>query len=296
MILIHTRAELAKARLAAEGRTAVVMTMGALHAGHAALFAAARAAADTVFATIFVNPLQFGPSEDLDRYPRTLNADLDRAEAAGVDAVFAPSAAEMYPAGRPVVTIDPGPLGAELEGAVRPGHFAGVLTVVAKLLQLVQPDAAYFGEKDYQQLVLIRQMVADLDFRSSIVGVPTIRESDGLALSSRNRYLNAEDRTRALTLSAALAAGAHQRDVGAVLVAARDVLAAAGVVPDYLEVRNPDLGPAPAVGPARLLAAVRVGTTRLIDNVALTLGVADPATASQIAPGHSTAAASSYER
>src|SRR5690606_5156092 len=185
----------------------VVMTMGALHEGHLALPRAARADADHVLATIFVNPLQFGPNEDFDRYPRTFVADLEVCRAAGVDVVLAPGAAEMYPEGEPAVRVHPGPLGERLEGASRPGFFHGVLTVVLKLMHLVRPDRAYFGEKDYQQLALVRRMVRDLDLPVEVVGLPTVREPDGLALSSRNRYLSPAERESALTLSRALRAG-----------------------------------------------------------------------------------------
>jgi pantoate--beta-alanine ligase len=198
---------------AAPGRTAVVMTMGALHEGHASLIRAARAEVGPegfVTVTVFVNPLQFGAGEDLDRYPRTLEADLKTAEQAGADVVFAPSADEVYPGGEPQVRIAAGPMAERLEGASRPGHFDGMLTVVAKLLHLTRPDVALFGQKDAQQLALIRRMVRDLNFPVEIVGVPTVRESDGLALSSRNRYLSAAERRTALALSSALFA-AHDR-------------------------------------------------------------------------------------
>ncbi|MEU8521070.1 pantoate--beta-alanine ligase [Streptomyces sp. NBC_01216] len=189
------------------GRRAVVMTMGALHDGHAALVRSARAHVGPdgfVVVTVFVNPLQFGAGEDLDRYPRTLDADLGIARAAGADAVFAPSADEVYPGGEPQVRISAGPMGERLEGASRPGHFDGMLTVVAKLLHLTRPDVAFFGRKDAQQLALVRRMARDLDFPVEIVGVPTVREDDGLALSSRNRYLSAAERRTALALSRAL--------------------------------------------------------------------------------------------
>ncbi|MER5531103.1 pantoate--beta-alanine ligase [Streptomyces sp. NPDC002677] len=195
---------------AVPGRTAVVMTMGALHEGHATLIRAARehvGGKGFVIVTVFVNPLQFGQGEDLDRYPRTLDADLKIAEQAGADVVFAPSAEEVYPGGQPQVRVTAGPMGTLLEGASRPGHFDGVLTVVAKLLHLTRPDAALFGQKDAQQLAVIRRMVRDLNFGVEIVGVPTVREADGLALSSRNRYLSADERRTALTLSRALFAG-----------------------------------------------------------------------------------------
>ncbi|MEU6577057.1 pantoate--beta-alanine ligase [Streptomyces sp. NPDC046805] len=192
------------------GRRAVVMTMGALHEGHATLIRAARAIAGPdgeVVVTVFVNPLQFGAGEDLDRYPRTLEADLKIAEQAGADVVFAPSADEVYPGGRPQVQVSAGPMGERLEGSSRPGHFDGVLTVVAKLLHLARPDVALYGQKDAQQLALIRRMVRDLNFGVDIVGVPTVREEDGLALSSRNRYLSPDERSTALSLSRALFAG-----------------------------------------------------------------------------------------
>lgn len=207
-ILLRTADEL-HARTRA-GRRAVVMTMGALHEGHATLVRTAREVAGPdgeVVVTVFVNPLQFGKGEDLDRYPRTLDADLKIAEQAGADVVFAPSVDEVYPGGEPQVRISAGPMGERLEGAVRPGHFDGMLTVVAKLLHLTRPDVALFGQKDAQQLALIRRMVRDLNFGMEIVGVPTVREADGLALSSRNRYLSPRERRTALALSQALFAG-----------------------------------------------------------------------------------------
>ena len=272
--LVRTRAELAAARAGVAGSLALVPTMGALHDGHAELIRYADTLADAVAVSLFVNPLQFGPAEDLDRYPRTLERDLDLLDRLGVGLVFAPGATEMYPDGRPAVTVDPGPLGGVLEGASRPGHFAGVLTVVTKLLGLVRPDVAVFGEKDYQQLALIRRTVADLELGVRIVGAPTVRDPDGLALSSRNRYLSPEQRQQALALSRALRAGAEEGPSGAgsVLKAATEELR--GVDVDYLALRGVDLGPAPAAGPARLLVAARVGSTRLIDNVPLTLGLA----------------------
>ena len=270
--LVRTRAELAAARAGVAGSLALVPTMGALHDGHAELIRLAGTLADVVAVSIFVNPLQFGPAEDLDRYPRTPERDVELLDRLGVRLVFAPGVAEMYPDGRPAVTVDPGPLGALLEGASRPGHFAGVLTVVTKLLGLVRPDVAVFGEKDYQQLALIRRTVADLELGVRIVGGPTVRDSDGLALSSRNRYLSAEQRQQALALPRSLRAGADEgsNGAGAVLKAATEALR--GIDVDYLALRGVDLGPAPAAGPARLLVAARIGTTRLIDNVPLTLG------------------------
>ncbi|MEU9503516.1 pantoate--beta-alanine ligase [Streptomyces sp. NPDC048196] len=206
MTLLHTAAAL-RDLPRRSGTRAVVMTMGALHEGHATLVRAARRRAGAqgqVVVTVFVNPLQFGAGEDLDRYPRTLDADVELALAAGADAVFAPSVDEVYPGGEPQVRITAGPMGTRLEGASRPGHFDGVLTVVAKLLHLTAPDLAFFGQKDAQQLAVITRMAADLNFPVEIIGVPTVREDDGLALSSRNRYLSAPERRTALTLSAAL--------------------------------------------------------------------------------------------
>lgn len=251
---------------------ALVPTMGALHAGHASLLTEARAAATVVVASIFVNPLQFGPGEDFDRYPRSLDDDLDVCTKAGVDVVFTPSMEIMYPDGDPAITIDPGPLGGELEGAARPGHFRGVLTVVAKLFGLVAPDVAVFGQKDYQQLVLVQQMVRDLCLPIQVVGGQTVREPDGLALSSRNAYLTAEERQAARALSDALGAAADAEGNGgpAVLAAAEQVLdAEPRVEVDYLALRTPDLAGAAVSGPARLLVAASVGGTRLLDNIAL---------------------------
>jgi pantoate--beta-alanine ligase len=206
--LLRTADELrARARV---GRRAVVMTMGALHEGHATLIRTARETVGRdgeVVVTVFVNPLQFGQGEDLDRYPRTLEADVKLAEQAGADVVFAPSVDEVYPGGEPQVRISAGPMGERLEGAFRPGHFDGMLTVVAKLLHLTAPDVALYGQKDAQQLALIRRMVRDLNFPVEIVAVPTVREEDGLALSSRNRYLAPQERRTALALSRALFAG-----------------------------------------------------------------------------------------
>ncbi|GHF63200.1 pantothenate synthetase [Streptomyces mashuensis] len=267
------------------GRRAVVMTMGALHEGHATLVRAARELAGPdgqVVVTVFVNPLQFGAGEDLDRYPRTLDADLEIAGRAGADTVFAPSVEEVYPGGEPQVRVSAGPMGERLEGAFRPGHFDGVLTVVAKLLHLTAPDVALFGEKDAQQLALIRRMVQDLNFPVEIVGVPTVREPDGLALSSRNRYLSPADRASALELSRALLAGHNVVELGpaAVRHAAHVVLhEAAGATPpvelDYLALVDPsDFTEVPEGhrGEAVLAVAARVGTTRLIDNVRLEFG------------------------
>jgi pantoate--beta-alanine ligase len=272
-------AELATVTRALRGagrKVSLVPTMGALHEGHRELVRhARRLPGSTVTAvSIFVNPLQFGAGEDLERYPRPLAADVAACREEGVELVFAPGVEDMYPDGADT-TVQPGPLGAELEGAVRPGHFAGVLTVVSKLIHVVAPDVVFFGEKDYQQLVLVRRMVRDLLLPVSVVGVPTVREPDGLALSSRNVYLCAEDRPRAAVLNRALRAGAgvSARGPAAVLDAARAVLAEEpAVAVDYLELRDPDLRPDPQPGEqARLLVAARVGGTRLIDNVAVQL-------------------------
>jgi pantoate--beta-alanine ligase len=257
------------------GPVALVPTMGALHEGHRTLVRAARDRAATVVVSVFVNPTQFGPGEDYDRYPRTWDADLGALAEEGADVVFHPGVDEVYPSGAAGVTVDPGPLGSVLEGAVRPGHFAGVLTVVAKLFGLVRPDLALFGEKDYQQLTLIRAMARELALGVDVVGVPTVREDDGLALSSRNRYLDPDQRATAAAISAALRAGAEAgpRGAAAVLAAARQVLAAQPeLLQDYLELTGTDLGPAPVSGPARLLVAARAGATRLLDNIAVELG------------------------
>ncbi|MFD4323205.1 pantoate--beta-alanine ligase [Nocardioides sp. NPDC058538] len=282
--IASTREELAKLLDSArrEGASVgFVPTMGALHEGHASLMRVARerVGGGPVVVSIFVNPLQFGAGEDLDRYPRTLEADLEVCEREGVDVVFAPSVDEVYPGGLPQVTVAPGELGDVLEGKTRPGHFGGVLTVVAKLFGLVEPDVAVFGQKDYQQLALIRRMSADLCLGVDVVGAPTQREPDGLALSSRNRYLSPEQREEATTLSRALHAA--QRGAGhgveAALNAARaELRRAKGVDVDYLVVTDPALGELPAnpepATEARILVAARVGTTRLIDNMSLTIG------------------------
>jgi pantoate--beta-alanine ligase len=271
----ETVADLRRLRDALPGPVALVPTMGALHEGHRTLVRAARASAASVVVSVFVNPTQFGPGEDYDRYPRTWDADLAALAEEGADLVFHPAADDVYPPGSLGITVAPGPLGDALEGAIRPGHFAGVLTVVAKLFGLVRPDRAFFGEKDYQQLTLIRAMARELAQGVEVVGVPTVREDDGMALSSRNRYLTAEHRAAAVALSAALRAGvdAGPRGADAVLAAARAVLAAEPVlVQDYLELTDTHLGPAPAAGPARLLVAARAGSTRLLDNAPVQLG------------------------
>jgi pantoate--beta-alanine ligase len=262
------------------GERAVVMTMGALHQGHAGLIRAAREHTGphgTVLVTVFVNPLQFGAGEDLDRYPRTLEADLELAGAAGADAAFAPPVEQVYPGGEPQVRLSAGPMGGRYEGAARPGHFDGMLTVVAKLLHLTRADTAFFGEKDGQQLALIRRMTQDLNFPVRIVGVPTVRDPDGLALSSRNRFLSAPDRAEALALSRALFAGRDAAPAGpaAVRAAAGAVLdgTAAGKGADYLALIDPsdftEIDREDHRGEALLAVAARIGGTRLIDNVRL---------------------------
>ncbi|GAA2269991.1 pantoate--beta-alanine ligase [Glycomyces scopariae] len=270
-VLVHAKADLAKARAALPGRVAVVPTMGALHAGHLALVKRAKEVADSVIVTVFVNPLQFRPNEDLDTYPRTLDADLAMCEAEGVDVVFAPTVAEMYPDGREgLTTVHAGPAGEILEGASRPGFFTGVLTVVSKLFHLTRPDAAVFGEKDFQQLAMVRRMARDLDTGIEVVAVATDREPDGLARSSRNVYLSGADRAAALAIPRAIAAAQDAPDP---LAAARAVLAAEpGLDVDYVAVRSADLGEAPDRGPARILIAAKAGTTRLIDNAPVTVG------------------------
>jgi pantoate--beta-alanine ligase len=275
----RTRDELAAARASLDdGDVAVVMTMGALHEGHATLIRTARQRAAHVVVTIFLNPLQFGPREDLSRYPRTFDSDMEICREAGVDLVFAPTPDVIYEDGDPGVRISAGPLGNVLEGQARPGHFDGMLTVVAKLLHLTRADSAYFGQKDAQQLLLIRRMVRDLDFPVTVVSVPTVRESDGLAMSSRNTYLTASDREVALCLSQALRAGAAAAGEGpsAVRRAARTVLVREPLaLVDYLVLVHPHtLEDVPEWyrGEALLAVAGRVGTTRLIDNLPITVG------------------------
>lgn len=260
----------------AAGHTvAFVPTMGALHDGHLTLVKTARQTAKRVIASIFVNPTQFGPHEDFSRYPRQLEQDRAQLTTAGCDALFAPDVATIYPPGF-ATSIDPGAMATILEGAIRPGHFAGVATVVTRLLMLVRPDTALFGEKDYQQLLVIKQTVRDLALPVQIIGVPTVRAADGLALSSRNAYLSAEERQRALTLSATLRDCATQlaegEDMAAVLQAGRDRITAASFALDYLELRDATtLAPIDQLGaPARLLVAAKIGTTRLIDNMGIT--------------------------
>ena len=259
----------------AEGlRVALVPTMGALHAGHIALIEAAKRPGTKVVASIFVNPKQFGPEEDLARYPRREAADSRMLVEAGCDLLWLPSVEGMYAEGF-ATNVSVSGVSEGLDGAARPGHFDGVATVVAKLFNQVTPDAAYFGEKDFQQLAVIRRMVADLDFGLEIVGVPTQRDDDGLALSSRNIYLDDEQRAKAVALPRALGVAARAigrgDDAAAALAEATASLTAAGFVVDYVALVDAEtLEPAPAADrPRRLLAAARMGATRLIDNVAV---------------------------
>ncbi len=258
-------------------RIALVPTMGYLHEGHLSLVDRARERADRVVLSIFVNPLQFGPREDLARYPRDLERDVELATNRGVDLVFAPDVDEMYPGGEPVVRVVPGRLADTLCGEFRPGHFEGVLTVVAKLFGIVRPDVAVFGQKDFQQAVLIRRMVEDLDFGVEIDVAPIVREPDGLAMSSRNVYLSPDERGRALGLSrglerAAEAFGAGEHDPDRLCGLVREEIDGPGVHIQYVEVVDPDtLEPARLARPGHVIAvAAYVGETRLIDNVILT--------------------------
>ncbi len=282
-ILARTRRGLGAARGPLAPPVVLVPTMGALHDGHRVLLRRARELAGhqgSVLVSIFVNPLQFGPSEDFGRYPRTLEDDVVVCGEEGTDVVFAPSRAEMYPREQ-LITVDPGPMGEVLEGEFRPGFFRGVLTVVLKLFELTAPDMAVFGEKDAQQLALVRRLVTDLDLGIGITGVPTVRDPDGLATSSRNRYLSGPERASALALPRALAAGGQTAASGPqeVLKAAGAVLEAAAhteppVVTDYLALVDPaTFTPVPPgfTGEARLLVAARVGGTRLIDNMPIRL-------------------------
>jgi len=285
-MLARTQMGLAAARSTLLSPVALVPTMGAMHDGHRTLLRRARDFSGrngSLVVSVFVNPLQFGVGEDLDRYPRALERDVAICAQEGADVVFAPNAAQMYPGGAQQITVDPGQAGRVLEGASRPGFFDGVLTVVLKLFNLIRPDAAVFGQKDAQQLFLVRQMVADLNLPVGILDVPTVREPDGLATSSRNGYLSAADRVTALALSRALRAGASAAERGgpaAALAAAHAVLDAAAteeppLVTDYLAVVDPvtfaEVGDDYS-GDAWLLVAAWVAGTRLIDNMALTIG------------------------
>ncbi|MET9377606.1 pantoate--beta-alanine ligase [Streptomyces sp. NPDC002992] len=308
---LHARAArhagtVAAAGVAENSRTAVVMTMGALHEGHATLVRTAREYVGPhgfVVVTVFVNPLQFGAGEDLDRYPRTLEADLRTAEAAGADTVFAPSVDEVYPGGEPQVRITAGPMGERLEGASRPGHFDGMLTVVAKLLHLTRPDLALFGQKDAQQLALIRRMARDLNFPVEIVGVPTVREADGLALSSRNRYLSDGERRTALALSRALFAASDRLAAQSALRARADSLPGAQNRAETRAEALSRLGEARAAADAHAVAqasegsgagAVRAAARSVLDDAAAAeppltldyLALVDPADFTEVADDH----------
>jgi pantoate--beta-alanine ligase len=277
--VVHTIEEMRAfvgARRSAGERIGLVPTMGALHAGHLSLVEAARRQAERVIATIFVNPTQFGPNEDFSRYPRTLPADCERLATVAADLVFAPPVEEIYPQGFCTTVSLEGPARADLEDRFRPAHFAGVATVVAKLLNQAQADVAIFGEKDYQQLLVIRRMARDLDIPTQILAAPTLRDPDGLAMSSRNVYLSAEDRARAPALHGALAEAARRiaegEAIGHVMGEAREAIVGAGFEIDYVEARHAETLARVArrhEGPIRILAAARLGATRLIDNVAV---------------------------
>ncbi|HEY6279524.1 MAG TPA: pantoate--beta-alanine ligase [Streptosporangiaceae bacterium] len=282
--MARTRLGLTAARRTLHPPVVLVPTMGALHDGHRALLRRAREISQpngSILVSVFVNPLQFGAGEDLDRYPRTLDEDVRVCAEAGADVVFAPAASQMYPQPQ-LITVDPGPVGQVLEGASRPGFFTGVLTVVLKLFELTRPDVAVFGEKDAQQLALVRRMTGDFALGIEIASVPTVRDPDGLAVSTRNRYLSPAERATALGLPASLRAGQEAQEDGpeAVLKAARAMLDEAArarppLVTDYLALVDPvTFEPVAAgyVGHALLLAAARAGSTRLIDNVPLILG------------------------
>lgn len=274
MRTLGTLADAAAFRSTAPAPVVLVPTMGALHAGHAALIDAARARAGTsgtVVVSIFVNPTQFGPHEDLSKYPRTMEADLALCAAHGADAVFAPQADEMYPPDDSII-VDETTLSRGLCGARRPGHFRGVCTVVAKLFNILRPGAAIFGEKDYQQLAIMRRMARDLFFGIEIVAHPTVREADGLAMSSRNRYLGADERRRAAAFPAALQRAAGESDLRSIVARANQLIAqGTGSAPEYVELVDAEtLEPLAALDrPAVLAAAVKIGETRLIDNVRL---------------------------
>ncbi len=278
MIRTIAAARLACDRARAEGGTVgFVPTMGALHEGHRSLMRRAKAERDVTVVSIFVNPLQFGDPRDLETYPRDEEADLAVAEREGVDLVFAPAVDEMYPDGEPEVTVDPGPLGERFEGASRPGHFRGVATIVAKLFDTVGPCAAYLGEKDAQQLAVIRRMVRDLSMPVEVRCCPVVREPDGLALSSRNRLLSTEQREAATCLFLALSEAAElarggERDAGKLVAAmAREIGATPQARIDYVAVVDEDTfeEPLAIAGPARALVAARFGRVRLIDTLLL---------------------------
>ena len=275
--VVKPREELRAALAKLPGRLGLVMTMGALHDGHLSLIKEAKKHADHVMVTVFVNPTQFAPGEDFDKYPRDLDADLKAVAKVGADLVFAPAANEMYP-GEASVTINPGPTATVLEGKTRPTHFAGVLLVVHKMFNLTGADVAVFGQKDAQQLALIRQMVRALDMPVQIVGAPIVRGDDGLAHSSRNAYLSDAEHQQALSLSGALKAGKQASNSGAsasqIKQAARCVLENADVKIDYVELVEPTTFQSVEAGEAVLALAAYVGNTRLIDNTILNIGEA----------------------
>ncbi|OKL47069.1 pantoate--beta-alanine ligase [Boudabousia liubingyangii] len=282
--VVHTRADLRAAINESQtrkgGKVALVMTMGALHEGHLDLVRRAHELADTVVVSIFVNPLQFAPGEDFDAYPRTLDADVEKLQTVGSQIVFAPSAEDVFPGGAPAITFNPGPVGQILEGKTRPTHFAGVLQIVNKVMNLVQPDYALFGQKDAQQLAIIKQMVRDLDMQLEVVAVPIRRETDGLAMSSRNQYLSETEREQALALSRALETGREvaARTASAAAVVDRvesELSQAPGVKLDYVALIDPlNFTPIPEGQRATgvLAVAAWVGKTRLIDNTLVVVG------------------------
>ncbi|PKQ17218.1 MAG: pantoate--beta-alanine ligase [Actinobacteria bacterium HGW-Actinobacteria-8] len=284
MVITRTAAALAEMAPARKGkkpgRRAIVMTMGALHEGHLALVRAAREAADQVVVTVFVNPLQFGDPADLEHYPRDLDADAALLDPLGVDVLYAPSVEDMYPGGNPIVTVSAGDINDVFEGVYRPGHFDGVLTVVLKLMHLTQPDVALFGQKDAQQAIAVRAMCRDLNVPVEIVVVPTVRDQDGLALSSRNAHLSEEERADALVLSRALAEAQQVLDEGgplslAMTVARAAFAAAPAVVPDYIGAMDPASAQPVSDdyrGDVVIAVAAHVGGTRLIDNVMTRVG------------------------
>lgn len=278
MLTVHRLPDLRRAVAELRGGgapVALIPTMGALHAGHMALVDAARESGARTVASIFVNPKQFAPTEDLARYPRPAEADTALLADHGCDVLWMPSVEQMYPAGF-ATNVSVSGVGEGMEGAVRPGHFDGVATVVAKLFNQVRPDRAYFGEKDFQQLAVVRRMVADLDFGLEIHGVATVREADGLALSSRNAYLSASDRAAAVALPRALSEAKRAIEAGesGAIDAAKAALAAAGFATDYVELVDSATLGAPVDGrPRRLLAAARIGATRLIDNLPVEAGI-----------------------
>ena len=284
MRIVHTADELAEAVAPSKGkkrgRRAIVMTMGALHEGHLALVRAAREAADQVVVSIFVNPLQFNDPADLERYPRDIDADAALLEPLGVDVVYAPTVEDVYPGGAPVVTVSAGAMNDVFEGARRPGHFDGVLTVVLKLINLTRPDVAFFGQKDAQQVIAIRAMCRDLNVPVEIAVIPTVRAEDGLALSSRNAFLSTGERADALVLSRALREAEQVLDEGGPLSLALTVARAAfaevpAVAVDYIDALDPASAggvPGDYRGQVVIAVAAHVGQTRLIDNVMTSVG------------------------